>query len=97
MSTQKIEIGDYVFDAIPPGTSRPVASATLKAIASRASLWLADYIRQRAFRCAEKELMALDDRMLRDIGLRRSEIGSAVRNPEQERLNGARPLASSRH
>jgi uncharacterized protein YjiS (DUF1127 family) len=97
MSTQRIEIGDYVFDAIPRDTSRPTALAALKAITSRVSRWLAEYIRRRAFRRAEKELMDLDDRMLRDIGLSRSEIASAVRNPQQERLNGARPPVLSRH
>jgi uncharacterized protein YjiS (DUF1127 family) len=48
-------------------------------------------IRERALRRAENEPLGLDDRMLRDIGLDRSEIGSAVRNFDGERLNGAQP------
>jgi uncharacterized protein YjiS (DUF1127 family) len=46
---------------------------------------LAQRILERAYRKAEKKLMELDDRMLRDIGLSRSEISSAVRSYEQER------------
>ena len=49
---------------------------------------LSDWVRNRAFKRAEKDLMALDDRTLKDIGLNRSEIGSAVRNVKQERVNG---------
>ena len=45
---------------------------------------LARRILERAYRNAEKKLMALDDRMLRDIGLSRSEITSAVRHLEQQ-------------
>jgi hypothetical protein len=46
---------------------------------------LAQPILERAYRKAEKKLMELDDRVLRDIGLSRSEITSAVRHSEQER------------
>ncbi|MFN3746014.1 MAG: DUF1127 domain-containing protein [Hyphomicrobiaceae bacterium] len=42
-------------------------------------------------RQAEKELRDLDDRMLRDIGLTRSEIPSAVRAAEQHFLILAQP------
>jgi uncharacterized protein YjiS (DUF1127 family) len=52
---------------------------------------MAERIRQRAFRRAEWELQHLDDRMLQDMGLSRGEIASAVRNPGQERINGAHP------
>lgn len=45
---------------------------------------LARRILERACRNAEKKLMALDDRMLKDIGLSRSEISSAVRHLEQQ-------------
>jgi uncharacterized protein YjiS (DUF1127 family) len=48
------------------------------------------FVAWRAFRRAESELMALDDRALKDIGLDRSEIGSALMDDAQERRNGAR-------
>lgn len=44
----------------------------------------------RAARRAERELHALDDRTLKDIGLTRWEIHSAVR--ERQRMSGSRPL-----
>jgi uncharacterized protein YjiS (DUF1127 family) len=53
---------------------------------------LADGARQLAWSCAlrkaQAELNALDDRMLRDIGLDRSEIGSVLRDRGQERRRG---------
>jgi uncharacterized protein YjiS (DUF1127 family) len=52
---------------------------------SRAGRILAQRILEQAYRKAEKKLMQLDDRMLRDIGLTRGEIASAVRSCEQER------------
>jgi len=54
-------------------------------IMSRAGQMLAQRILERAYCKAEKKLMELDDRMLREIGLSRSEITSAVRSSEQER------------
>jgi uncharacterized protein YjiS (DUF1127 family) len=90
MSTQRIHIGGYVDDDTALETSRSPALAMLDAIALPIRQMLARFIHERALRRAEKELMALDDRMLRDIGLSRSEIASAVRNPGEDRLNGAR-------
>ncbi len=52
-------------------------------MSSRVMQKLAQRILDRAYRKAEKKLMELDDRMLRDIGLSRSEIASAVRHSEQ--------------
>lgn len=91
MSTQRIHIASFVHHGTAPETSRATARAVLDSVALPVRHMLVSFIRQRALRRAEKELMALDSRMLRDIGLNRSEIGSAVRNPEGERLNGARP------
>jgi uncharacterized protein YjiS (DUF1127 family) len=49
----------------------------------RANTWRRLYLEQRALRMAIHDLHALDDRMLRDIGLGRSEIESAVRDPQR--------------
>lgn len=50
----------------------------------------AAFVAYRAFRRAESDLMALDDHALKDIGLDRSEIGSALLDHAQERRNGVR-------
>jgi uncharacterized protein YjiS (DUF1127 family) len=86
MTIRSIRIGSIACNTDRPERLASSAWTLIPAVTSRARWMLAEYIRQRAFRRAEKELMNLDDRMLRDIGLHRSEIGSAVRNPEQERL-----------
>jgi uncharacterized protein YjiS (DUF1127 family) len=52
---------------------------------SRAGRMLAQHLLERAYRSAAKKLMELDERLLRDIGLSRSEIISAVRHLNQER------------
>jgi uncharacterized protein YjiS (DUF1127 family) len=54
---------------------------------------IATLVAYRALRRAESELMALDDPALKDIGLHRSEIGSALMDHAQERRNGARQAA----
>jgi hypothetical protein len=44
----------------------------------------------RRLRRAEAELVAFHDRMFENIGLGRSEIGSALMDDAQERTNGVR-------
>lgn len=90
MSTQRMHITRYVHHGTAAETSQQAVRAVLNAIALPLRPMLNRFLHERAMRRAENELMMLDDRMLRDIGLDRSEIASAVRNPEQERLNGAR-------
>lgn len=90
MSTQNIQIQGVAYDAL---TNEKLKSASTAAVAaSKGAIWtaVAEFIRYRAFRAAEKKRHSLDDRMLKDIGLGRSEIRSALLNAGQERLNGAR-------
>jgi uncharacterized protein YjiS (DUF1127 family) len=52
-------------------------------VADVASRWWKAYALRRRRWAAVRELHALDDRMLWDIGLGRSEIESAIRDPER--------------
>lgn len=97
MSTQRMHITRYVHHGTAAETSQHAARAVLDAIALPLRHMLSQFLHERAMRRAENELMKLDDRMLKDIGLNRSEVASAVRNPEQERLNGARHPMPYRH
>jgi len=88
MNAQKLEIGAPYGDAegkLP--SSFAGASSTIIGFVTKA---VASYIRYRTFKRAEKELHALDDRMLNDIGLDRSEITSSLINAANERRNGWR-------
>lgn len=53
-------------------------------------LWHA-YRSRRERRAAKAQLMALDDHMLKDIGLDRSEIDSVLLDTSRERSRGTRP------
>jgi uncharacterized protein YjiS (DUF1127 family) len=58
--------------------------AALVAAGRLARLCLAGYVRRRMLSQLERELMTLDDRLLQDIGIDRSEIGRAIRYAPQE-------------
>jgi uncharacterized protein YjiS (DUF1127 family) len=60
--------------------SLPPRSALLKLVLRGV---LANLKKRRRTRRAERELLALDDRLLRDIGLCRAEIPHAVRGERQ--------------
>jgi uncharacterized protein YjiS (DUF1127 family) len=90
MSTQHFLMADEM-GAPAQGAETGAAPSLLIVMAQRARARLAAYICARAIRRAEKELMGLDDRMLRDIGLTRSEIPSAVRAAERHFLIRAQP------
>lgn len=90
MSTQNVQIQGTAYDAL---ANEKLKSASTAAVAAgKGIVWraIAKFIRYRTLRVAEAKLLSLDDRMLRDIGLNRSEITSALLNARQERLNGAR-------
>ena len=57
-------------------------------LAAMRRVWLS-YRANRAFRAAQAELMALDNHALKDIGLDRSEIESALSDHTGERRNAA--------
>jgi len=80
---------------------RSVAGGDLaRSFASRAAVmasrWASGYASWRERRRAFRELAALDDRMLGDIGVSRSEIESAVYGRDATRLRGATIAANPR-
>jgi uncharacterized protein YjiS (DUF1127 family) len=83
MNAQKYEIG------APYGATESKLPATLTGVASSIAGYVTqivvDVVRYRSFRAAEKELHALDDRMLKDIGIDRSEIKSALSDAANQR------------
>lgn len=92
MSTQQIQITRADL-ASATGTSLwRKAGATLTTAERVIREAVAACIRYRAFKVAEQKLMELDDRMLKDMGLDRTEIRSALMNSRAERLNGAQLL-----
>ena len=71
--------------ACPSLTSRSIGLPAVASWTDTPKEWLASYRRFRAFNSACAELKVLDDRMLRDIGLDRSEITSALLDAGGER------------
>lgn len=90
MSTQDIRIENMAHTLTTLGSA-----STATVTAGKCLIWsaIAELIIYRALRATEAELMALDDRMLKDIGLDRSEIKSVLRIAREE-LSKRRPLDS---
>ena len=67
-----------------------------RAVAATAGKWWRAYALRRERNAAVRELHALDDRTLRDIGISRSEIDWVVWSPEVARLRAANKATSRR-
>jgi uncharacterized protein YjiS (DUF1127 family) len=67
---------------------RPLRTAARAAVAAAGKGWRA-YIRRRERSAAVRELRALDDRTLKDIGINRSEIEWVVEGQDDTRLKDA--------
>jgi uncharacterized protein YjiS (DUF1127 family) len=71
-------------------------AAVAKAVIAKASKWLRAYALWRERKAAARELHALDDRTLKDMGVSRSEIEWVVRGPHATRLRDATIAANPR-
>lgn len=91
MTYQKYEVGGAPYSATANAKSSSPFAQTFGPMTGLMKNTVARFIRYRTFRAAEKELHALDDRMLRDIGINRSEIASSLLDAAHERRNGRRP------
>ena len=89
MSTQNIRMDGTGYDAL----TKLISASKTAVTAGKRLIWrrIAETIRSRALRAAEVELLALDDRILMDIGLERSEIKSVLRIAREE-TSRRRPL-----
>jgi uncharacterized protein YjiS (DUF1127 family) len=87
MSTKASPVSDGVF-ALPGFRHAPGRATALASLSALIAESIAAYRQYRAFRRGHDQLMALDDRMLRDIGLDRTEISSALLNAGNERWRG---------
>lgn len=89
MTSHNLHIAGSAYDAIPNDNLNSAPSAAMAKGSGLLMKAIGEFLRFRAFRKAEKQLMNLDDRMLKDIGLDRTEIRSALINARHERLNGS--------
>ena len=64
-----------LYDTLPEAERTP---GLLRRIASTLRVWVRAYIERRTLRSTLRVLQEMDDRMLADIGMRRSEIHSIV-------------------
>lgn len=82
MKTHNIRIEGTAYDALTRLSCASTAAVMAgKRLIRRA---IAEFISYRALRAAEAELMELDERMLMDIGLKRSEIKAVLRIAREE-------------
>lgn len=86
MSTPNLSLSEILNQQIDATGAEAGAQILFFRLKARVGAYVAECIRRRAIRRAEAQLRGLDDRMLRDIGLTRSEIHVAVRSTEQEFL-----------
>jgi len=70
--------------------------AAAEAAVTTARKWWRAYTLRRERKAAVRELRALDDRTLRDIGVNRSEIDWVVYGRDETRLRDLEPLAPAR-
>ena len=91
MSTQQFPMAEALGKPVDAVAPRFALYSAVCRIEQAARAYLAEYLRQRAIRRAEAQLRGLDDRMLRDIGLTRGEIHSAVRDATQGFQLAAQP------
>src|SRR6516225_9668223 len=68
---------------------RELARAVLRPVATTAGKWWRAYALRRERNAAARELRALDDRALKDIGINRSEIEWVVDGEDATRLRDA--------
>lgn len=79
MSTQELRAGEDTGAGVSGAAAGTGFSARLACSGHKLWACMAAYIYRRALMRAESELMLLDDRTLRDIGMTRAEIPAAVR------------------
>jgi uncharacterized protein YjiS (DUF1127 family) len=78
------------------GSATALTRAVGGAVIARAGKWWRAYALWRERKAAARELHALDDRTLKDLGVSRSEIEWVVRGPHATRLRDATIAAKHR-